>query len=81
MRKWHYGISEEKYQELLQKQNHRCAICKKRKRLCVDHDHETDEVRGLLCVSCNTLLGRFEKNPALFLAILQYLGIKLEGGF
>lgn len=81
MRKWHYGISEEKYQELLQKQDHRCALCKKRKRLCVDHDHETGEVRGLLCISCNALLGHFEKNTALLLAVLQYLGIKLEGGF
>lgn len=53
-----YGITEEQYDQLLEKQNHCCAICDKHstessKRLAVDHDHVTGEIRGLLCDYCN----------------------------
>jgi len=51
-----YGISIEQYEEMLDKQNGLCAICKtppQTKRLAVDHDHDTGEVRGLLCHRCN----------------------------
>ena len=75
MRKWHYGISEDEYQKRLREQDYRCALCKRRKRLCVDHNHETNEFRGLLCIACNALLGHFEKNPDLLWLIARYLGI------
>src|SRR5271166_1321885 len=75
-REWLYGISEEEYQRRLQEQDYRCLICRKKKRLCVDHDHATGEIRGLLCITCNALLGHFEKNPDLLQAVLRYLGIK-----
>lgn len=60
-----YGLSEEDYERLLAEQGGVCAICEEPpsgrwKRLAVDHDHETGEVRGLLCITCNTLLGRLE---------------------
>lgn len=54
-----YGISYDVYLALYQFQGGRCYICRKepkRRRLAVDHDHETGEVRGLLCSgqrSCN----------------------------
>lgn len=51
-----YGISLEEYEVLLDFQDGRCAICHrlpKTKRLAVDHDHKTGEVRGLLCFMCN----------------------------
>lgn len=51
-----YGISGAEYDELLKMQGHRCAICRQKpakKRLAVDHDHKTGEVRGLLCATCN----------------------------
>ena len=44
------------YEELLEYQQHRCAICgtdDSFNRLAMDHDHETGEARGLLCHSCN----------------------------
>lgn len=52
-------------------QGHRCALCGLHERfnrnpngmayMAVDHDHETGEIRGLLCTGCNLLLGRIEK--------------------
>lgn len=62
-----YGLSQDNYLDMLQAQNNCCAICKKHKTrrdseyLCVDHCHATGEVRGLLCIRCNTLLGFYEK--------------------
>lgn len=49
-----YGITEEEYQALLRWQGGRCFICGRRprtKRLAVDHNHLTGEVRGLLCAN------------------------------
>ena len=71
-----YGITAEDYQRLYLLQGERCAICGvatgKRKRLAVDHDHETGEVRGLLCGKCNfDLLGRY--NEAALLRAVEYL--------
>ena len=43
------------------------------KSLCIDHNHSTNEFRGLLCLTCNSALGWFEKNE---LAIINYLAIK-----
>jgi hypothetical protein len=70
-----YGITVEKYDELLIKQNSVCAICgnpetaKSRtgniRLLSVDHDHTTGAVRGLLCVSCNTAVGGHERGLAI----------------
>ena len=55
-----YGITVEEYDALLAAQDGCCAICRKPpregSRLYVDHDHETNQVRGLLCPSCNTSL-------------------------
>lgn len=62
-------------------QDGRCAVCGGRKRLLLDHDHETALIRGLLCCSCNTLEGRgsdplgvFAKyrwrNPATILGVI-----------
>lgn len=53
-----YGIDLDQYNQLLEQQEHRCAICLKhedecKKRLAVDHNHKTGEIRGLLCNHCN----------------------------
>ena len=59
-----YGISLADYNETLKEQDNGCAICGKTsveegKRLSVDHDHETGQIRGLLCMHCNLGLGWF----------------------
>lgn len=55
-----YGLSEYQYTELLARQGHVCALCYRiptGRRLDVDHDHRTGEIRGLLCHLCNRALG------------------------
>lgn len=72
------GMTPEWYGELLQTQNGVCAICgepeSERQHLSVDHDHETNEVRGLLCNQCNTALGKFKDDPNRLRAAIKYLG-------
>lgn len=62
--KKNYGISLEQYQTMLDAQGGVCGICGqprgKRRRLSVDHNHKTGEVRGLLCDRCNPALERLE---------------------
>lgn len=55
-----YGITQEEFDKLSQRQKHRCAVCRsKPKILYVDHCHRTRRVRGLLCFGCNVGLGHF----------------------
>lgn len=71
-----YGLTPEAYMDLFVAQDGHCAIClaePKTRRLCVDHDHETGAVRGLLCPPCNAALGRFGDNEAGVLRVLNYL--------
>lgn len=58
-----YGITQADYEIMLERQGGACAICKRPpgvKRLHVDHNHETGEVRGLLCLVCNMRLATLE---------------------
>lgn len=72
-----YGITPEIYNELLQKQDKVCAICKQtctyKPRLSIDHSHETGKVRGLLCGNCNTGIGKFKDSKELMLNAIKYL--------
>jgi len=71
-----YGITMDDYKELFDAQNGLCAICNKPpvngRNLDVDHDHETNEVRGLLCTSCNRVCGYLDNKDWLDTA-LKYL--------
>lgn len=62
-----YGITPEDYERMAKEQNNCCAICSqpvenltKRDKLCIDHDHKTGKVRGLLCGGCNAHLAVLE---------------------
>lgn len=56
-----YGITKDQYDEMYNEQNGKCAICGDEKDvLCVDHDHKTGVIRGLLCPMCNRGLGLFK---------------------
>lgn len=70
-----YGMSDEDYQSMLAGQRNSCAIClvPATEKLHVDHDHETTQVRGLLCGKCNTGLGLFSDSPELLQAAASYL--------
>jgi len=59
-----YGLSVIAFETMLNSQNGKCAICGTtkwgKKGVCVDHNHETGKVRGLLCHRCNLTLGFLE---------------------
>lgn len=78
LRQWHlatkYGLTLEQFDALLLRQDNACAICSRRHvTLCVDHDHSTGEVRGILCRKCNALLGQVDDDPNLLARAIQYL--------
>lgn len=70
-------LTYEQYKHLLGLQGGCCKLCQEYptedKLLCVDHNHTTGEVRGLLCVRCNRWVGLVEANPELFQSIQSYL--------
>lgn len=71
-----FNITLEEYNELLEKQNSVCAICNgdnNKKTLVVDHDHNTNKIRGLLCDNCNTGLGLFKESRWALNKAIQYL--------
>jgi hypothetical protein len=76
--KKHYGITSEKYWELFNKQGGLCACCGQshelfKRRLHVDHDHTTGQVRGLLCTECNPGLGYFQDSIERLEMAITYL--------
>jgi hypothetical protein len=78
-----YGLTPEQYQEMSNKQNNVCAICRKPETrkgrgganlpLSVDHDHNTGKVRELLCQECNLLLGYSHDNIVTLANAIGYL--------
>ena len=53
------GVDDAGYAAMLEAQDGHCALCPntpKSRRLHVDHDHRTGQVRGLLCFPCNRAL-------------------------
>jgi hypothetical protein len=68
-----YGITEQEWLQLLDKQGGHCACCPATEELCVDHCHTTGKVRGLLCQHCNRALGFFRDNPEYITNALNYL--------
>jgi hypothetical protein len=81
-----YGITLYTYERMGAAQNWLCDICGEPERgihnrgdetvpmsLCVDHDHETGAVRGLLCTKCNKALGLFNDDIQMVARALGYL--------
>jgi hypothetical protein len=73
-----YNFSLAQYNNLFNEQEGCCAICNKHqiqldKRLAVDHNHETEETRGLLCMDCNTSLGKFKDSIEILQRAIEYL--------
>ncbi len=73
-----YGISLLEYNKILSKQDECCSICGKhqslfKKKLMVDHNHSTGQVRGLLCSKCNIGLGYVEESIQILENMIKYL--------
>lgn len=80
-----YGITLKQYNRMLEEQDYVCAVCKMPethpnnhsktgaiRRLSVDHDHKTGDVRALLCSGCNVALGRMREDPDRIRALADY---------
>ncbi len=73
--KHHYGLTENKLQDMLLEQQGCCVICNvdfglklvanKGRQYHIDHSHDTGKVRGLICTSCNTYVGALEARNAI----------------
>lgn len=77
-----FGITVDEYNQMLERQNGLCAICRNPETavrsgrvlpLSVDHDHETGVVRALLCGNCNAGLGQFKDSPELLTLAALYV--------
>lgn len=72
-------MSLEDYEAMLERQGGGCAICGTTEirgfgaRLAVDHCHDSNRVRGILCGNCNRGIGHFNHDPALLTAATEYL--------
>ena len=86
-----YNITQEQFNELLESQDNRCAICGIHKdeldrRMSVDHDHSCCPgmetcgkcIRGLLCSVCNMSMGGFKDDVVLMNKAIEYLN-RYEG--
>jgi transcription elongation factor Elf1 len=70
-----YGLDQIGYDALLNEQDGKCAVCRKtqEKAFDVDHDHKTGLVRGLLCTSCNRMIGHAGDIPETLEVAAVYL--------
>lgn len=74
-----YGLEPGDYEKLATEQSGRCAVCRRlpadtnRGILVVDHDHETDKVRELLCNDCNVAVASVHEDLATAIALVSYL--------
>jgi 5-methylcytosine-specific restriction endonuclease McrA len=79
----YYGITSADYDLLYDVQGGLCAVCRRPdtskarratpEQLAVDHNHDTGEVRGLLCTNCNLALGHLQDDPLRIAALLEYV--------
>lgn len=84
IREWHlkklYGITIAQYDAMVDKQGGVCRICESlpgKRRLGVDHCHDTGRIRGLLCFKCNAAIGFLNDNPTAVIRLLAYLNGEL----
>ena len=77
-----YGIGLYEYNRMLESQKNECKICSRElkygKSTCVDHDHNTGKVRGILCFNCNMKLGQHEKSQEWFEKYFDKVNIYLK---
>jgi len=75
-----YDMTIDQYEALVEQQNGRCAICKKRvtkdsrgRTFAVDHCHQCFRLRGLLCTKCNLAIGLLEDDPTIMQAAIRHV--------
>ena len=85
--KYKYGVTPDEFLETWEAQKGKCVICEdslpdllvyegRRRGYAIDHNHETGEFRGILCTSCNSVLGLAGDNPEILERAADYLKSK-----
>jgi hypothetical protein len=59
----------------MQQANYQCAACHSTDNLCIDHCHQTGQVRGVLCNTCNLTLGRLHEDTQVLANLITYLEV------
>jgi hypothetical protein len=74
-----YGLTEEDVSQMISAQGGACAICQTTEEPArgwnIDHCHATGDVRGILCINCNMMLGMANDRPEVLAAAIEYLAI------
>lgn len=70
-----YGLTIEQYDAMWNEQGGKCKICRQELKLVVDHCHNSNAVRGLLCDRCNVGLGCFGDDVDRLRAAVLYLSL------
>jgi len=84
------GLTVAQFLEMLASQGYCCAICPaplrvspkgrgSRESICMDHDHSSGAVRGLLCHACNTAIGLLKDDPVILTKAAAYLLERRDG--
>jgi hypothetical protein len=74
-----YDLTQEEYNNKLKEQNHKCDICgidaveAPKQKLFVDHCHDTNKIRGLLCHNCNVSIGLLKESINTLTKAIAYL--------
>lgn len=76
-----YSMSEEEFKKLFSKHSGKCWICRESDATQIDHDHSCCSgpkscgkcVRGVLCASCNAMLGKVKDSKDVFTRAIEYL--------
>jgi hypothetical protein len=69
-----YGITLNEYNEMYNKQEGKCLICNELfPILCIDHNHLTNKIRGLLCHQCNLMIGNSGENIKILENAILYI--------
>ncbi len=82
-----YGLERKDYDEILHRQNNLCGICRTddpktpfKGGFCIDHCHNSNRVRGLLCSRCNRVLGFVKDNVDILKNMIYYLNMNKING-
>jgi hypothetical protein len=72
-----FGLTVDEFNVLVEKSDGKCGICRKpesrKRRLCLDHDHNTGALRGFLCSACNLWLASSKDDPIMLEKTIRYL--------